>query len=93
VGARDARVSKLLGVGLVPRLFDVGFLIENRKPIALVHGSDDELATPDEVTAVWDRMSEPKHLSLVDGARHLFPGKLDALENAVDAAIAFLLSR
>jgi uncharacterized protein len=90
VGVADDRVASLLGVGLVPRMFDFSFLIASHKPKAFIHGEEDELGPLAEVRPLIDRMVEPKNLIVVPGAKHLFPGKLDEVEKAVDDSIAFL---
>ena len=92
-GMRDARVSKLLGVGLAVRMFDLSFLEGRRegKPLAVIQGANDEYGAREEIEALVARLSEPKRLSIVEGATHLFPGKLDELERATAEAIAWLV--
>lgn len=92
-GVQDARVGRLLGIGLVPRLFDFSFLATSPKPKALVHGENDELGDLASVSAIADGMAEPKKLTVVPGANHLFVGKLDELQTAVEESIAFLQER
>lgn len=88
----DPRVSHLLGVGLAIRMFDLAFLHEPRgaRPLAVVQASDDEYGPRDEITPFIEHIPEPKRLWIVEGATHLCPGKLDELESAVAAAIAWL---
>lgn len=93
VGAEDGRVERLLGIGLVPRMFDFSFLAACRKPRAFVHGAEDELAPLTEVETLIVGLPPPRALFPVAGATHLFPGKLDALDAAVDAAIAWLAAQ
>ncbi|HVU50715.1 MAG TPA: alpha/beta fold hydrolase [Polyangia bacterium] len=92
VGARDARVEKLLGIGLALKMFDYSFLDSSAKPKAVVQAADDEYGARDAVTAAFDRMAPPKHLAIVDGATHLFPQHLDQLERAAAEATAWLLA-
>ena len=91
VGARDARVSKLLGVGLALEMFDYGFLAACRKPKAIIQASDDEYGGRESIEAAVRGMVEPKRLWIVEGATHLFPGQLDPFEAAAREAVAFLL--
>ena len=88
----DARVSKLLGVGLAVRVFDLSFMEGTRKgrPLAVVQAADDEYGGREEIEAFTATLDEPKRLWIVDGATHLFPGKLDELEATVAQAIAWL---
>jgi uncharacterized protein len=92
VGRSDARISKLLGVGLAVRMFDLGFLEEPRggKPLAVVQAANDEYGGRDEIETFVERLPDPKRLWIVDGATHLFPGRLDQLEAAVNEAIGWL---
>jgi alpha/beta superfamily hydrolase len=92
VGARDPRVSKLLGVGLALRMFDYGFLATCEKPKAIIQASDDEYGPRTEIEAAAATMSEPKRLWIVEGATHLFPGQLDPFEAAAREAVAYLAS-
>jgi hypothetical protein len=91
-GIKDARVSKLLGVGLAVRMFDLSFLEGARegKPLAVIQGSNDEYGGREEIEALMARLAEPKRLWVVEGASHLFPGQLDELEQAATEAIDWL---
>ncbi len=90
VGAADARVDKLLGVGLALKMFDYRFLATSSKPKAIIQAADDEFGGRDAITAAVSTMAEPKRLFVVDNATHLFPGQLDPLERAATEAITFL---
>lgn len=92
VGMEDARVSRLLGVGLAVRMFDLSFLTAARggKPLAVVQADDDEYGDRPEIEAFFATLPEPKRLWIVDQATHLFPGRLDALEAAAGEAIDWL---
>ena len=91
-GIRDPRVSRLLGVGLAVRMFDLSFLEGPRggRPLAVIQGANDEYGGREEIEALLARLDEPKRLSIVEGATHLFPGKLDELERAAGEAIDWL---
>jgi alpha/beta superfamily hydrolase len=90
VGAADARVDKLLGVGLALKMFDYRFLATSSKPKAIIQAAEDEFGGRDAITAAVATMADPKRLFVVDHATHLFPGQLDPLEHAATEAIAFL---
>ena len=90
VGAADSRVDKLLGVGLALKMFDYGFLATSSKPRAIIQAADDEYGGRDAITAAVAGMAEPRRLWVVDGATHLFPGRLDQLERAAEEAVAYL---
>jgi alpha/beta superfamily hydrolase len=93
VGARDARVEKLLGIGLALSMFDYSFLNASPKPKAIIQAANDEYGARDAVTAAFETMAAPKHLAIVDGATHLFPQHLDALESAATKSAAWLLAQ
>jgi alpha/beta superfamily hydrolase len=90
VGARDARVTKLLGVGLALQMFDYGFLGDCPKPKALIQASNDEYGARPAIEAAVATMAEPKRLWIVEGATHLFPGQLDPFEAAAREAVTYL---
>lgn len=92
VGAREARVSKLLGVGLALEMFDYGFLAGCSKPKAIIQAAQDEYGGRAAIEAAAREMSEPKRLWIVEGATHLFPGQLDPFEAAAREAVAYLSS-
>lgn len=94
-GIRDPRVSKLLGVGLAVRMFDLSFLEGPRggKPLAVIQGAQDEYGDRADIEGLMAKLDEPKRLAVVEGATHLFPGKLDELESAAAEAIAWLDTR
>jgi uncharacterized protein len=91
VGARDARVSKLLGIGLALSMFDYTFLDEGSKPKAIIQAGEDEYGGRAAVEAAVARMATPKRLWVVDGASHLYPQHLEQLEAAAGEAAAWLL--
>src|SRR5450432_774469 len=76
VGARDARVSELLGIGLALSMFDYSFLDEGSKPKAIIQAGEDEYGGRAAVEAAVARMAAPKRLWIVDGASHLYPQHL-----------------
>jgi alpha/beta superfamily hydrolase len=92
VGARDARVEKLLGIGLALRMFDYHFLDACEKPKAIIQGADDEYGGRDAIEAAFATMAAPKKLWVVDDSSHLFPRHLAQLEAAGSAATTWLLA-
>ena len=91
-GITDARVSRLLGVGLAVRMFDLRFLHADRggKPLAVVQAANDEYGDRGEIEAFMAKVPEPRRLWIVEDATHLFPGKLDEFESAAAEAITWL---
>jgi alpha/beta superfamily hydrolase len=93
VGNDDVRVKKLLGVGLALKMFDYSFLATSKKPKAFIQGSEDEYGARSDIEAAAATFAEPKQLTVVEGASHLFPKHLDALEQAAASSISFLRSQ
>lgn len=90
VGARDPRVSKLIGVGLALDMFDMSFLRDSEKPKVLIQGEFDQYGGRRAIEAFFADMLPPKKLLFVEGARHFFVGYYDAIESSVQEAIDFL---
>jgi len=93
VGAEDAEVTKLFGIGLALTMFDHRRLAGCTKPKAFVQGSEDEYGGRAAIEAAVAAMPEPKRLWVVDGASHLYPGHLDAYEAAAREAVAWLVAQ
>ena len=91
VGVREARVKKLLGIGLALRMFDYAFLDACDKPKAVIQAANDEYGGRAEIEAAFDAMAAPKRLWIVDDSTHLFPQHLAALETAAREAAGWLL--
>jgi hypothetical protein len=92
VGAEDAEVTKLLGIGLALSMFDHRRLASCTKPKAFIQGSEDEYGGRAEIERAVGDMPEPKRLWVVEGASHLYPGHLDAFEAAAREAVAWLIA-
>lgn len=90
VALDDPRVSHLIGAGLAIRMFDLGYLSRNTKPLAVVQASEDEYGGQGEIEPFVSALPQPHRLWIVDGATHLFPGKLDELEVAAGEAVDWL---
>jgi alpha/beta superfamily hydrolase len=93
VGAREAGVVKLLGIGLALKMFDYTFLTTTPKPKAIVQAAQDEYGGRDAIEAAVREMAEPKRLWIIEGATHLFPGHLDPFEAAAREAVDYLISK
>jgi uncharacterized protein len=86
----DPRVSRLIAAGLAIRMFDLGFLDHESRPLAVIQAADDEYGGRAEIESFVAGLRAPTRLWIVDGATHLFPGKLDELETAAVEAIDWL---
>ena len=85
VGCEDARITKLIGLGLPANDSDFSYLRSCAKLKLLIQGGNDEFGSRANVDALFATIPEPKHLVFVDGADHFFAGKLDQVAAAIDA--------
>ena len=83
VGARDDRVSHLVGIGTPTARFDFGTLAAVTKPKLFVQGDRDEHGPLQDLREGLKRVAEPWRLVVVDEADHFFTGRLEELQAAV----------
>lgn len=85
-GSRDSRVRALLSMGLpLAHMSDTSFLNDCVKPRLFLQGENDEFGAAPQITALVDRLPEPRSLVVVPGADHYFTGHLDEVHAAVGA--------
>lgn len=84
VGAEDPRVSLLLGVAAPVNKYDYSLVAASHKPKFLIHGERDEICSLKEVREFYARAAEPKELTVIDTADHLFDGKVSEVADAVE---------
>jgi alpha/beta superfamily hydrolase len=84
VGLDDGRVTLLLGIGLPVNRFDFSPVSDSPKAKFLIHGERDELVPVRDIRRFYSALSEPREIAIVDGADHLFDGKLSELGETVD---------
>lgn len=75
VGARDPRVTALVGIGLPADRYDFEAVVNGRKPTFLIHGEEDDVCPLQAVRLLYGRLAEPKELVVIDDADHLFDGR------------------
>ncbi len=74
VGCEDARVTKLIGLGLPVDDSDLRYLRSCAKPKLIIQGGNDQFGSRANVEALFATMPEPKRLVIVEGADHFFAG-------------------
>ena len=79
----DARVAKLIGLGLPVDNVDVSYLRDCAKPKLIIQGGEDQFGSRGNIEAVFASLPEPKRLVIVEGADHFFAGHLDAIGAAI----------
>jgi alpha/beta superfamily hydrolase len=91
VGATDARVTTLVGLGVPVNMSDFHFLLDVTKPKLIIQGTRDEFGGVAEVSEFYVSLAEPKQIHWVQGADHFFAGKLDEVQEALRQFLAPLV--
>jgi uncharacterized protein len=84
VGAEDPRVSTLFGIALPIAGYDFDAVRTSPKAKFFIHGERDELCPLKDMRAFYARAAEPKELVVIDGADHLFDGRVTEVAEAVE---------
>jgi alpha/beta superfamily hydrolase len=84
VGAADPRVSALIGIAVPVTHYDFQATERSTKPKFFIHGERDEICPLKETREFYARAQEPKELVVIDGADHLFDGKVGEVADAIE---------
>lgn len=85
VGCEDARVTRLIGLGLpVDNNIDLSYLRACPKPKLIIQGGQDQFGSRANIEALFATIQEPKRLVIVEGGDHFFTGHLDAVGAAIN---------
>lgn len=84
VGAEEPAVTALIGIACPVNKYDYAPVAAAAKPAFLIHGEFDELVPIKDVRKFYASLSEPKELVVIDGADHLFDGKVSEVGEAID---------
>jgi alpha/beta superfamily hydrolase len=88
VGATDPRISLVLLVAPPVDRYDYTALAAAGKPVFIVHGEDDELIPASDVRKFYGTLQEPRELTIIEHANHLFEGKTALVGDAVESLLA-----
>jgi alpha/beta superfamily hydrolase len=83
-GAADPRVSALIGIATAVCKYDFAAVGESEKPKFFIHGERDEVCSLREIQRFYARAEDPKELVVIDGADHLFDGRVGEVADAVE---------
>jgi hypothetical protein len=83
VGASDPRVLALIGLGVPVSSTNMDFLRGVLKPKLIIQGTRDPFGPRADVECFYDSLAEPKQIHWVQGADHLFTGKLEEVQRAI----------
>ncbi len=85
VGCEDARVEKLIGLGIPVDRMDLNYLRDCGKPKLFLQGANDQFGSQQNVENLYATLPEPKSLVIVPDADHFFAGHLEKVAEAIDA--------
>ncbi len=85
VGCADARVTRLVALGIPADKSDLSYFKECRQPVLFVQGARDQFGSRENVESVVATVPGPKKLVFVEEADHFMTGKLDKLDEALRA--------
>jgi alpha/beta superfamily hydrolase len=83
-GADDPRVSTLIGIAPPLANRDFEAVRTTAKPKFFIQGERDEVCPLKDLRAFYGRCAEPKDLVVIDGADHVFDGKVTDVADAVE---------
>jgi alpha/beta superfamily hydrolase len=84
VGATDPRVTTLVGIAPPVTRYDFDEVARSTKPKFFIQGEFDELCPIKELKTFYARAADPKELVIIDGADHLFDGKVSEVADAIE---------
>jgi alpha/beta superfamily hydrolase len=87
-GAKDDRVTTLVGIALPVELLDYTLLTESEKPKFLVQGDYDSVSPLGAVQRLYAEMPESRELVVIEGADHTFDGHILELGEALTDLLA-----
>ena len=88
LGCATADPAFLLAAGFPTRYGPAGYLESCAVPKIFIQSTHDQFGPRTELESAFERFAEPKSLIWIEAADHFFAGALDALEKAVETAIA-----
>ncbi len=83
-GAGDPRVSTLVGIAPPLSRYDFSAVERSTKPKFFIQGERDEICPLKDMREFYSRAADPKELVVIDGADHLFDGKVTEVAEAIE---------
>ena len=73
-------------IGIAPPVdrYDFSAVRVSHKPKFFIQGSMDEICPLKRMYEFYSQLPEPKELAVIDGASHLFDGKVDEVGDAIE---------
>jgi alpha/beta superfamily hydrolase len=83
-GTARSDVSTLIGISLPVNRYDFEAVRLTSTPKFFIHGERDDVAPLKAMTAFYARAADPKELVVIDGADHVFDGKVGEVADAIE---------
>jgi alpha/beta superfamily hydrolase len=83
-GVSDPRVTTLIAIAPPLSRYDFEPVARSAKAKFFIQGERDELCPLKEMREFYARAAEPKELVVIDGADHLFDGKVSEVADAIE---------
>jgi alpha/beta superfamily hydrolase len=83
-GAADPRVSALIGIALPLARYDFSAVGGSAKAKFFIQGERDTICPLKDMREFYARAADPKELVVVDGADHVFDGKVTEVAEAIE---------
>ena len=87
-GTTDDRVSTLIGISPPMGKYDFSEVRRSAKPKFFIQGERDDVAPVGLLRRFYAELPEPKELVIIDGADHLFDGKVLEVGDAIEDLLA-----
>ena len=84
VGSTDDRVRVLIGIAPPLDRYDFSLVAKSTKPKFFIQGEFDEICPLKRMYEFYSQVPEPKELVVIDGASHLFDGKVLEVGDAIE---------
>jgi uncharacterized protein len=85
VGCADARVERLIGLGLPVNELKPDYLLECSKPKLFLQGGNDQFGSPENLEELFAQMPGEKRMVVIEGVDHFFAGKLPQVGDEIRA--------
>jgi uncharacterized protein len=82
--AADPGVTTLIGIATPVCRYDFAALQKSTTSKFFIHGERDEVCTMKDIREFYAKAADPKELVIIDGADHLFDGKVGDVADAVE---------
>jgi alpha/beta superfamily hydrolase len=83
-GVSDSRVAAVAGVSTPVCRYDFSSVASSTTPKFFIHGERDEVCSVKDMREFYARSAEPRELAVIDGADHLFDGKVGEVADALE---------